>query len=699
MARSLGDTGLTLRRSSARTVGFSILFVAATCLSRLTMMDWTNFSLVWPAAGLLAVWFVVQRDSRWRWLDLLSLAAITMAVNLATGTGVGLAAFFLAANLTQAYLFTALFRRWLPEDAAGGDDGQGRSRSRQLWRLIAAAAVASGPGAVIGPAGVWLLDGRWPALASVIWLIRNVVSILLIGIASRRVGDLVRRAWQHRRMPWPALPAGRRIEYAALIVSSVLAYYLMFGVADSLPAAFALIALTVWAGLRLGVTFVVLHDLVFGTVAVLFTLNGDGPFASIPSHSVRALVAQLFVGTIAVVGLALAVSREERDALTTRLREQAQLLTTVIESISEGIGVVDEQGEFLVRNPAIARMLGGFTSPGAHVEAASYYGVFHLDGTPVAEQDLPHKRVLAGEHLDPLELMIRNDGVPEGRIVKVNAVLMPGQIYDRKYAVVALHDITADRRHRDELANFAGVVAHDLLNPLATVEGWSEALLQDLDDPDALVDGITRIQRASTRMRALIDDLLAYTTARDATLIRMPCDLDALVEDITAGRADHAQSAGVAVPSFEFGGLAPVDGDPVLIRQLLENLIGNAIKYTAPGVTPAITVTTGADPAEPGLVRVEITDNGIGIPAGQHDAVFGNFHRAHRDAGYTGTGLGLAICKRIVERHGGTIAATDNPAGAGTRISFTLPGAALPPRAPTGPNPYRWQLDLEQTLG
>ncbi|WP_327011538.1 sensor histidine kinase [Dactylosporangium sp. NBC_01737] len=71
---------------------------------------------------------------------------------------------------------------------------------------------------------------------------------------------------------------------------------------------------------------------------------------------------------------------------------------------------------------------------------------------------------------------------------------------------------------------------------------------------------------------------------------------------------------------------------------------------------------------------VEITDNGIGIPAGQHEAIFNNFHRAHRSGGYAGTGLGLAICKRIVERHGGSIVATDNPGG-GSRFAFTLPAA------------------------
>jgi len=115
--------------------------------------------------------------------------------------------------------------------------------------------------------------------------------------------------------------------------------------------------------------------------------------------------------------------------------------------------------------------------------------------------------------------------------------------------------------------------------------------------------------------------------------------------------------------------LPSVQADPVLVRQLIDNLVGNAIKYTAPEVVPALRITAGLDEA---MVTVRIVDNGIGIPEGQHDAIFGNFHRAHLNGGFVGTGLGLAICKRILERHGGTISATDNPAG-GSCFTFTLP--------------------------
>ena len=214
------------------------------------------------------------------------------------------------------------------------------------------------------------------------------------------------------------------------------------------------------------------------------------------------------------------------------------------------------------------------------------------------------------------------------------------------------------------------MVAHDLLNPLTTIEGWTAELADDLAGDGHAANSVARIQRAAARMRSLINGLLAYTTARDATLSPTAVDLDEVVRDIATARLDLAQSIAAPMPRFDIGDLPAVDADPILTRQLLENIIGNAIKYTAAGVVPHVRVrseTTGD-----GLARIAVEDNGIGIPPGQHEAIFQNFHRAHAGAGYGGTGLGLAICKRIVERHGGTITAAGNPAG-GSRMTFTLP--------------------------
>ncbi len=662
-----------------RTLAFAALYTVATLAGRLTVLDSTNLSLVWPAAGVAAVWFLVQHGTRWKVLDVLALAGVTVVVNALTGAPLSLTVFFVVANIVQAELFVMLFRTWLP-DLWGGGGTRALSRLADLWRLVGAALLSTTCGALIGPTGVWIVNGAysWPATA--VWMTRNTVSILLLGAAGIRLGQFLHA--RRRDGAWTRWMAAFRPEYLLVVALSTMAYGAVFAIHHALPLAFTLLVMTVWSGIRLSTGFVIVHDAVFGSVAVLFTLHGTGPFAAVTDHAARALVAQLFVGMIAVVGLTLALGRDEREELIGVLRGaqeaatgQARLMSTIVDSMSEGLTVVDERGRVLLRNPAVRTLMGG-AIPGTDEPARpGFHGLFHLDGTPVDPAGMPHRRALAGHDVRDLDVLVRNAGVPDGRILRVSSTALPGERDGHRYAVTVFHDVTAERRHRDELASFAGVVAHDLLNPLTTVEGWAEAVAELFEDAPATplaaeaTSGLTRIRRAAAHMRNLINDLLAYTTARDATVAAVPVRLDQVLEDIATARVDQAQSDDKPVPVFDLPAGVVVHADPVLLRQLLDNLISNSIKYTAPGVVPRIIVA-----AVPGdRVTVEISDNGIGIPTGQHESIFDNFHRAHRSAGYAGTGLGLGICKRIVERHGGTIAATDNPSGRGSRFTFTLP--------------------------
>ncbi|MEV4347481.1 diguanylate cyclase [Actinoplanes sp. NPDC049596] len=688
--------GMTLRTSLLRTLVFTALYVFCTWAGRLTVMDETNLSMVWPAAGVSAVWFLAQWRSRWRWLDALALSAVTMVVNTATGAPAVLALWFVVANLAQAGSFAVLFRRWLPALWGGGGDRQ-LSRPQELWRLVAAAFLSTAVGALIGPTGVWVVNGVYSGPATAVWLTRNTVSILLIGAAGLRVGYLIHRRGAVRLgRIWTGLAPVKRLEYVVVMALSIAVYTAVFGSPKQLPLTFSVIVMTVWAGTRLHTGFVILHDLAFGTVAVLYTLAGLGPFALIDSNAGRALVAQAFVGMISVVGLALALGRDERQLILRDLRSaqeaaaaQAQLMTTIVDSMTEGLTVMDEQGRILLRNPAVRRLTGGVSSPTGAMRHPDFYGLSHPDGTPLKPDELPHRRALEGDEVRGMDVLIRNPGLPDGRILSVNSTPIAADAAGRRYAVTVFHDVTSERRHRTELANFAGVVAHDLLNPLATIDGWSEALAEVFADTpghpasEEAEDGIRRIRRASARMRDMINDLLAFTTARDATIAPSVVDLGAVVNDIAIARIDQAQSTGAPPPGFHIGELGGAYADPVLVRQLLENLISNSIKYTAPGVTPEITIAAAR---ENHMVTLTLDDNGIGIPADQQDSVFENFQRAHRGAGYSGTGLGLGICRKIVERHGGTIRAADNPAGRGSRFTFTLPvdatGAPRPDEEP-----------------
>ncbi|GGQ73656.1 hypothetical protein GCM10010166_49740 [Couchioplanes caeruleus subsp. azureus] len=240
------------------------------------------------------------------------------------------------------------------------------------------------------------------------------------------------------------------------------------------------------------------------------------------------------------------------------------------------------------------------------------------------------------------------------------------------------HRVRELSRSVQDLEAFSREISHDLKAPLAGICGYAQ-LLTHLDvgypRPVDYDDFVAEINRGTDRMRRLIDDVLAYSTVRGARLHLTNIDLNALIDDVVADQAMELPRPGTAPrpePQITWERLPPVRGDHGMLRRVVENLLGNALKYVRPG-EPAqvhISARTGPD----GFVRTEVTDQGVGIPDGQHEAIFGELHRAHPDA-YPGTGLGLTICRRIVQRLGGEIGADPQFRG-GARIWFTLPAAS-----------------------
>ncbi|BFU42591.1 ATP-binding protein [Krasilnikovia sp. MM14-A1004] len=669
--------------SLLRTAGFAGLFLVMEIGSRVAMAPHCCVHVVWPAAGIAVAWFVAQRGARVRWADPVALVVVIVAVNLAVGSGAAVAAVCAVVGLVQVGVF-----RWLLSLGYRGRDG-GAPRLRDLWILLPVAAGAAAAGAVAGVAGLWLATGAPPGPTGAIWFFCDAGNMLLFAACAlhlQAVAAAHRARYGSVAAGWSravrAVTGARAAEYTSVTLCALAGYGFVM-TAPGVSMVFPLIALTVWAAVRLSTTYVMAYNLGVAVVTAVCTLHGYGPFAHLGSPDRAVLIGQVYIATVTIVGLALALGRDERAALTAELADekeqasrQAQLMNAIVNSAADGVAVHDRDGRLTMHNPAVESLLGRIRSPEV-TDACTFYGLRHLDGSPAADDDLPWRRVSADGRRHSVDLIVRNSNLPHDRIVRYTATPMIDPNGALNSSVVLLRDITAETRHRDELTSFAGVVAHDLLNPLTTVEGWTEtvedALAEVPEHPNlaAARAGLARVERAAARMRGLVNDLLAYTTARDAAVTLATVDLHALVTDVADARIDTAMAADTPTPTFTVGDLDPVDADPVLLRQLLDNLVSNAVKYTAAGVTPHISVTTSS---RDDTVAITIADNGIGIPAGHHDAIFDTFHRAHRGQSYAGTGLGLAICKRTVERHGGTITATDNPGG-GTRFTFTLPAA------------------------
>ncbi|GLZ01522.1 ATP-binding protein [Actinoplanes sp. NBRC 103695] len=360
-------------------------------------------------------------------------------------------------------------------------------------------------------------------------------------------------------------------------------------------------------------------------------------------------------------------------------RRQAGLLGAIMNSLGDGVGVVDGNGEFLLHNPAAKALLGVDDKVRGPGEWQSHYGLFLPDGrTPFPLEEMPLVRALQGESSDGVEMMVRNAERPDGILISVDGRPLD-ESAGQPGAVAVFHDITELRRYETDLSVFAGVVAHDLKAPLAVVRGHCETAADELAEADdsaevaGAIRALERITLAADRMAAQIDTLLAYTTSKDAPLRRETVALGSLVDDVILGRSGPRRPGDAPPPDFYVGPLPDIYADPGMLRHVLDNLIGNALKYVPKGRSARVDVTAGQ--AGPGWCRIEIADRGIGIPDEDKPDIFESFHRARTAAGYAGTGLGLAICRRIVERHGGQIGVGDNPGG-GTRFHFTMPLAA-----------------------
>ena len=399
-----------------------------------------------------------------------------------------------------------------------------------------------------------------------------------------------------------------------------------------------------------------------------------------------------------VVGL---FERRRQSRLAVKLVTQSErdrkFIDTLLETVDVGIAAADETGQMTVLNRA-ARRWGGVDE---HVDTppAQLNGDYRLlqpDGiTPLAEKDIPLLRLLREDTLDAAELIIETAWGEHLNII-ANGRSMYSDLGDRIGAVVAFSDVTSERisrrrlekahadvarredqlkkvvteleRSNEELENFAAAVSHDLVRPLAVVHGYLDLLQTErggqFDDQATKWVGVAR--GAIERMQQLVQALLNYGRAGHAPYQPADVDLATAVDQVTTDLRNLIETASAEVTVR--GRLPMITADETLLRQLLQNLIDNAIKYRHPDRAPRVQISCST---EPDHWHLTVEDNGLGVPAEDRERLFEMFAQVDPQS-RKGHGIGLSTCLRIVERHHGTIELSDTPGG-GTVVNVNLP--------------------------
>jgi len=261
-------------------------------------------------------------------------------------------------------------------------------------------------------------------------------------------------------------------------------------------------------------------------------------------------------------------------------------------------------------------------------------------------------------------LVSRGPGVPRMILLAIEDVT------ERRFTERRMADYQRElQRSNEALDEFASVASHDLQEPLRKIVSFGERLSTTAGPA---LDGnarqyLDRMLGAATRMRTLINDLLSYSQVTTRVQPFVPTDLTAVAREVLVDLEAAVADAGGQV---EVGQLPVIDADALQMRQLLQNLIGNALKYRRKDEPPMIRLDS--PPPVDEFCAISVADNGIGFSQEHAEKIFRMFERLHGRGQYGGSGIGLAICRKIVERHHGTIGATSTP-GQGATFTVRLP--------------------------
>lgn len=401
---------------------------------------------------------------------------------------------------------------------------------------------------------------------------------------------------------------------------------------------------------------------------------------------------------IGTFGVSRDITQRKREEEELRnAKEEAEgvnrVLDSILKNLADGVVVADETGQFIHFNTVAEHLLGlGATDVGME-NWSSQYGVYRPDGvTPYPSHELPLSRAMRGEEMNDAEIFVRNARRPEGIWLSVNGKPLRDEDGNLRGGVVVFRDVTDRKRAVEELrqANDAAVAAsraksdfmanmsHEIRTPMNAIIGMAE-LLADTELSGEQREYLEMVQKSADALLSLINDILDFSKieAGRLDLERLDFGLRAIVGDALDTLSLRAHQKGLEL-ACHVGPHVPdaLVGDPVRLRQVIMNLVGNAIKFTEHGevivdVSGGPALGENVNPPDI-LLHFQVRDTGIGIPAEKQATVFDAFTQVDSSTTrrYGGTGLGLTISTRLVQLMGGRIW-LESEVGRGSTFHFT----------------------------
>ncbi len=444
------------------------------------------------------------------------------------------------------------------------------------------------------------------------------------------------------------------LEFVALVISTAFTSILVFTgyVSDTFsmyPTKYLVFPFMIWAALRFGVPGATWISLLISVISILGFAAGSGPFSNLGSPTIGLTLLQLLMAVFSVTSIILAAAIEERKRSEGKVKVSEQRFRSLIENSYEAIILVDAKATIMYSSPSVKRILG--FSP-SELEKTNGFNLIYKDDKTYLVKTLASLILTSGKTVQVENRIVRKDGVVRWMEAVGTNLLQEEGVGG---IVINFRDITDHKKIDEVKTEFVSLAAHELRSPLSNIRWYTESLLKIepklSDKPEKYVN---EIYASTLKMASLVNLLLNVSKVELGKLVDQPelVDLARLTRDLLQNIKPKLRERDIKLTESVGGDELNILVDPNLVKIIIENIVGNAVKYTPDRGKISVSMKLIKD-----NVHIEIKDSGVGIPKGQQDKIFTKLFRADnvKKRYPDGTGLGLYLVKAVVDKLEGKI--------------------------------------------